>query len=80
MAALDFSVEAQLLSLLGQVRDSEGFAVLFITHDLAFVRQLADRVVVMHRGRVVEERPAARVLDHPEHPWTRRMLDGHLTP
>ncbi|MFD3366513.1 oligopeptide/dipeptide ABC transporter ATP-binding protein [Streptomyces albidoflavus] len=80
VAALDVSVQAQLLSLLGQLRDSEGFAVLFITHDLAVVRQLADRAVVMHRGRVVEQGPAARVLDRPEHPWTRRMLDGHLTP
>ncbi|AMM07638.1 Oligopeptide/dipeptide ABC transporter, ATPase subunit [Streptomyces albidoflavus] len=80
VAALDVSVQAQLLSLLVQLRDSEGFAVLFITHDLAVVRQLADRAVVMHRGRVVEQGPAARVLDRPEHPWTRRMLDGHLTP
>ncbi|UKL03238.1 ABC transporter ATP-binding protein [Streptomyces sp. NBU3104] len=80
VAALDVSVQAQLLILLGQLRDSEGFAVLFITHDLAVVRQLADRAVVMHRGRVVEQGPAARVLDRPEHPWTRRMLDGHLTP
>ncbi|MFD3954104.1 oligopeptide/dipeptide ABC transporter ATP-binding protein [Streptomyces albidoflavus] len=80
VAALDVSVQAQLLSLLGQLRDSEGFAVLFITHDLAVVRQLADCAVVMHRGRVVEQGPAARVLDRPEHPWTRRMLDGHLTP
>ncbi|MFD4013992.1 oligopeptide/dipeptide ABC transporter ATP-binding protein [Streptomyces albidoflavus] len=80
VAALDVSVQAQLLSLLGQLRDSEGFAVLFITHDLAVVRQLADRAVVMHLGRVVEQGPAARVLDRPEHPWTRRMLDGHLTP
>ncbi|MEQ4194256.1 ABC transporter ATP-binding protein [Streptomyces sp. YIM 103828] len=80
VAALDVSVQAQLLSLLGKLRDSEGFAVLFITHDLAVVRQLADRAVVMHRGRVVEQGPVARVLDRPEHPWTRRMLDGHLTP
>ncbi|MFI8905501.1 ATP-binding cassette domain-containing protein [Streptomyces albidoflavus] len=80
VAALDVSVQAQLLSLLGKLRESEGFAVLFVTHDLAAVRQLAHRVVVMPRGRVAEEGPAVRVLDHPEHPWTRRMLDGHLTP
>ncbi|WP_256967962.1 hypothetical protein [Streptomyces sp. CS227] len=79
MASLDVAVQAQLLSLLGQLRDSEGLAVLSVTHDLAVVRHLADRAVVMHRGRVVEEGPAARVRDRPEHPWPQRMLAGHLT-
>ncbi|MFF5897888.1 ABC transporter ATP-binding protein [Streptomyces argenteolus] len=76
VAALDVSVQAQLLNLLDSLRRSEGFAILFITHDLAVVRQIADRVAVMYQGRVVEEGGVSEVLDAPRHPWTRRMLDA----
>ncbi len=74
VAALDVSVQAQLLNLLGELRRDQGFAVLFITHDLAVVRQIADHVAVLHDGRLVEAGPAARVLDAPGHPETRRLL------
>jgi peptide/nickel transport system ATP-binding protein len=74
VAALDVSVQAQLLNLLRTLQRAEGFAILFITHDLGVVRQIADRVAVMHRGRLVEEGDTARVLDAPAHEWTRRML------
>ena len=76
VAALDVSVQAQLLNLLVTLQREEGFAVLFITHDLGVVRQIADLVAVMHRGRIVEQGVAAQVLDDPQHPWTRRMLDA----
>ncbi|MEU9090897.1 ABC transporter ATP-binding protein [Streptomyces sp. NPDC048428] len=76
VAALDVSVQAQLLNLLVTLQRTEGFAVLFITHDLGVVRQIADLVAVMHRGRIVEQGTAAEVLDAPQHPWTRRMLDA----
>ncbi|MER5274995.1 ABC transporter ATP-binding protein [Streptomyces sp. NPDC002809] len=76
VAALDVSVQAQLLNLLVTLQRTEGFAVLFITHDLGVVRQIADLVAVMHRGRIVERGVAAEVLDAPQHPWTRRMLDA----
>ncbi|MEU5658776.1 ABC transporter ATP-binding protein [Streptomyces sp. NPDC047737] len=76
VAALDVSVQAQLLNLLDSLRRSEGFAILFITHDLAVVRQIADRVAVMYQGRIVEEGSVTEVLDAPGHPWTRRMLDA----
>ncbi|MER6849747.1 ABC transporter ATP-binding protein [Streptomyces flaveolus] len=76
VAALDVSVQAQLLNLLTELQRAEGFAVLFITHDLGVVRQIADEVAVMYRGELVEQGPASRVLDRPSHQWTRRMLDS----
>ncbi|MER5945499.1 ABC transporter ATP-binding protein [Streptomyces sp. NPDC001904] len=74
VAALDVSVQAQLLNLLADLRRAQGFAVLFITHDLGVVRQIADDVAVMYRGELVEHGTAAEVLDRPRHAWTRRML------
>lgn len=73
-SALDVSVQARILALLRGLQDDFGFACLFISHDLAVVDQLAHRVAVMHRGLVVEQGPAERVLHAPEHPYTRRLL------
>jgi peptide/nickel transport system ATP-binding protein len=71
--ALDVTVQAQVLGLLERVR-SEGTALVLISHDLAVVSRIADRVAVMHDGRIVETGPTAQVLQGPRHTETRRML------
>ena len=74
VSALDLSVRAQILNLLADLRARHGLAYLFITHDMAVVQHLADRIVVMQRGRVVEAGPAEQLLANPSHPCTRELL------
>jgi peptide/nickel transport system ATP-binding protein len=71
---LDVSLRVDVLNLLGRLRDQQRLAVLFITHDLASARYLADRVLVLHGGAVVEEGPVESVVASPAHPYTRRLL------
>ena len=74
VAALDVSVQAQVLELLREVNQQQGTSLLFITHDLGVVRQVTDRVLVLHRGAIVEEGATDTVLDQPEHEYTQRLV------
>ncbi|MBN9432980.1 MAG: ABC transporter ATP-binding protein [Bosea sp.] len=72
--ALDVTIQAEILGLIDRLKRENGMAVLFITHDMAVVAQMADRVVVMYRGDVVEEGPVGRIFDAPREPYTRALL------
>jgi ABC-type glutathione transport system ATPase component len=73
VAALDVSIQAQVLNLLADIRDSTGISFILISHDLAVVRQLTDETIVLLRGRVVERGATAAVLDTPQHSYTQRL-------
>jgi oligopeptide/dipeptide ABC transporter ATP-binding protein len=79
-SALDVSIQAQILALLGELQAGLGLSLLFISHDLGAVRQLADEIVVMYLGRVCEAGPVAAVLDHPAHPYTTALLSAAPVP
>jgi oligopeptide/dipeptide ABC transporter ATP-binding protein len=72
--ALDVTVQKQILDLLAELRRNLGLALLFITHDLGVVAQVADRIAVTYAGRIVEEGPAREVLTRPRHPYTAGLL------
>ncbi|NEB80312.1 ATP-binding cassette domain-containing protein, partial [Streptomyces sp. SID14478] len=76
VAALDVSVQAQILTLLREIRERTPVAYLFITHDLGVVRHVCDDIVVMRGGRIVERGTVRSVLTAPAHPYTRQLLDS----
>ncbi|TCO42585.1 peptide/nickel transport system ATP-binding protein/oligopeptide transport system ATP-binding protein [Kribbella antiqua] len=78
VSALDVSVQAQILRLLVDLQQRHHLAMLFISHDLGVVHQIADRIAVMRRGVLVEEGPATDVLGAPQHEYTRSLLDAAL--
>ena len=73
-SALDMSVQAQIVDLLRDIQAKHDLAYVFISHDLKVVRAMADELIVMREGKVLEQGPAARVFEHPEHPYTRALL------
>jgi peptide/nickel transport system ATP-binding protein len=73
-SALDVTVQAEILDLLRRVREERGMSVLFISHDLAVIAELCDRIAVMQLGRIVEEGSTERVLDEPQDSYTKRLV------
>ena len=76
VSALDVSVQAQVLNLMADLRAARGLAYLFISHNLAVVEHVADTVIVLYRGRIVEEGAAQALFDRPAHPYTRALVDA----
>ena len=77
--ALDVTIQAQILDLLAEIREKFGLTMLFISHDLAVVSQVADRVAVMYAGNLVELGPRAEIFRSPAHPYTRGLLEAAPT-
>lgn len=76
LSGADVSIRAQVLNLLLDLREQQKIAILMITHDMLVARALADRVVVMHHGRVVEKGPTASVMTAPQDPYTQRLIEA----
>ncbi len=80
VSALDVSIQAQILNLLGELRQEFGLTLLVISHDVSVIRHLSSRVAVMYLGRIVELAPAAALFAAPAHPYTAAMLDAVPSP
>ena len=78
VSALDVSVQAQILNIFLDLQRKEGIAILFISHDLAVVERIADRIAVMYRGKIVEEAETHRLISNPQHSYTQSLLAAVL--
>lgn len=80
VSMLDVSIRLGLLNLLAELREREGLTIVYVTHDIASARYLADTIVVMYAGRVIEAGPATEVTDNPQHPYTRLLIGSAPDP
>ena len=80
VSMLDVSIRLGVLNLLADLRDEEQLAILYVTHDIASARYLADTIVVMYAGQLVEVAPSVRLTDHPAHPYTQLLLSAAPDP
>jgi len=72
--ALDVTIQAQILDIIRRLRDTRGMSILFITHDLGVIAEIADEVAVMFRGKIVEYGPVLKIFENPQHPYTKGLL------
>lgn len=80
ISMLDVSIRLDILNLLGKLRDDEGLAILYITHDIASARYFADEIKVLYAGQLVESGPGDEIVANPQHPYTRLLLDSAPDP
>ncbi|MBD5547964.1 MAG: ABC transporter ATP-binding protein [Lachnospiraceae bacterium] len=73
--ALDVTIQAQIMELLGKLQKETGMSMILITHDIGLVANMADRVLVMYAGQIIEEAPVKELFENPRHPYTRALLD-----
>lgn len=78
-SSLDVSVQAQVVELLQELREQTHISLLFISHDLGLVQGLCDRIMVMEKGKIVEEGPAREIVHNPQNAYTRQLLASVLT-
>jgi peptide/nickel transport system ATP-binding protein len=74
VSALDVSVQAQVLNLLNELKESFGFTAIFISHDLSVVRYISDRITVMQKGKIVESGLSSQVYSHPQSAYTQQLI------
>jgi peptide/nickel transport system ATP-binding protein len=74
--ALDVTIQAQILDLLYNLQDSTGMTIQFITHDFGVIREIADYLLVMYAGRIIESAPAEQILENPRHPYTKGLINS----
>ncbi len=73
--ALDVTIQAQIMKLLKELREETGMSMILITHDIGLVANMADRVLVMYAGQIIEEAPVKELFENPKHPYTKALLD-----
>lgn len=76
VSSLDVSIRAVLLNILSDLRDEQGISLLFISHDISVISHLADRILVMYKGDIVESGPTPQVIESPSHPYTRQLISA----
>src|SRR5690606_32352152 len=76
VSALDVSVQAQVLNLLNELKEKFNFTYIFISHDLAVIKFMADRIIVMNNGKIVEEGYPENIFDHPQQAYTRKLIEA----
>jgi len=72
--ALDVVVQRSIMQMLAELRADLGFGIIFITHDLSLLVEIADRIVIMYAGAIIEEAPAQQLYEHPDHPYTQALM------